>query len=83
MEALDAGYPVLKAAWGGTGDTTLVYRATFEAGKLSANGVNEAALLNGDGSGANCLAYAQLAPAVNITSSDTLQVQWEITILGQ
>jgi hypothetical protein len=83
MQALDAGYPALKAAWGNTGDTTLVYRATFDAGALNANGINEACLLNGSGTGANCLAYAQITPSVNVTSSDTLQIVWEITILGQ
>jgi len=83
MKALDAGYPALKAAWGSIGDTTLTYRATFAAGALNVNGINEACLLNGNGSGANCLAYAQITPAVNVTASDTLQVLWEITILGQ
>jgi hypothetical protein len=61
----------------------VVYRATFEAGDLSANNVNEACLLNGNTSSAISLAYAQINPSVNITVSDTLQVQWEITILGQ
>jgi hypothetical protein len=83
MKALDANYPVLTAAWGNTGDTTLSYRATFAAGNLNANGINEACLLNGNGNGANCLAYAQINPSVNVTTSDTLQVLWEITILGQ
>jgi hypothetical protein len=83
MIALDANYPALKAAWGSTGDTTVTYRATFAAGSLNANGINEACLLNGNGSGANCLAYAQITPSVNVTSSDILQVLWEITILGQ
>jgi hypothetical protein len=83
MKALDSGYPALKAAWGSTGDTTLVYRATFAAGALNANGINEACLLNGNSASSNCLAYAQITPVVNVTSSDTLQIQWEITILGQ
>ena len=83
MKALDAGYPALKAAWGSIGDTTVTYRATFAAGALNVNGINEACLLNGNGSGANCLAYAQITPSVNVASSDTLQVLWEITILGQ
>lgn len=83
MQYLDTGYPVLKAAWGNTGDTTIVYRATFAAGSLNLNGINEACLLNGHTSSANCLAYAQITPSVNVTSSDTLQVVWEITILGQ
>jgi hypothetical protein len=83
MKLLDSGYPALKAAWGNTGDTTVTYRATFAAGTLSANSINEACLLNGNGSPANCLAYAQITPAVNVTSADTLQILWEITILGQ
>ena len=83
MKALDSGYPALSATWGNTGDTTLTYRATFAAGTLNANNINEACLLNGNGSSANCLAYAQITPSVNVTASDTLQVLWEITILGQ
>jgi hypothetical protein len=83
MKALDAGYPVLKAAWGSTGDTTITYRATFPEGTLNVNGINEACLLNGSSGTANCLAYAQITPVVNVTESDTLQVLWEITILGQ
>jgi hypothetical protein len=83
MKLLDSGYPALKAGWGSTGDTTINYRTTFAAGELSANGINEACLLNGNGSSANCLAYAQISPAVNVTTSDTLQILWEITILGQ
>jgi hypothetical protein len=83
MRTLDSGYPALKAAWGSTGDTTITYRATFAAGSLNANGLNVACLLNGNSGSANCLAYAQINPAVNVTSSDTLQILWEITILGQ
>lgn len=83
MKALDSGYPALKAAWGSTGDTTLMYRATFAAGALDVNGINEACLLNGNSGSSNCLAYAQITPVVNVTSSDTLQILWEITILGQ
>ena len=83
MKALDSNYPALKAAWGSTGDTTVTYRATFAAGSLTANGINEACLLNGNGSAANCLAYAQITPSVNVTANDTLQVLWEITLLGQ
>jgi hypothetical protein len=83
MKVLDANYPALTAAWGSVGDTTISYRATFAAGSLNANGINEACLLNGNDSNANCLAYAQISPSVNVTSSDTLQVLWEITILGQ
>ncbi|MCL2441073.1 MAG: hypothetical protein FWD14_04985 [Treponema sp.] len=83
MKALDASYPALKAAWGSSGDTTVTYRATFGAGLLNVNGINEACLLNGNSTSANCLAYAQITPSVNVTASDTLQIVWEITILGQ
>jgi hypothetical protein len=83
MKLLDSGYPALKAAWGSTGDTTVIYRATFAAGALNANNVNETCLLNGNSTSAISLAYAQINPSVNVTTSDTLQVQWEITILGQ
>jgi hypothetical protein len=83
MKALDSGYPALKAVWGNTGDTTLTYRATFTAGTLNANGINEACLLNGNSTSAISLAYAQISPSVNVTTSDTLQILWEITILGQ
>jgi hypothetical protein len=83
MKALDSGYPALKAAWGNTGDTTVTCRATFAAGLLAANGINEACLLNGNTSSAYCLAYAQISPAVNVATSDTPQIVWEITILGQ
>ena len=83
MGQIDNGYPVLNAAWGNNGDSTVSYRTTFPAGALNANGINEACLLNGNSSSADCLAYAQLTPTTNVTSSDTLQVLWEITILGQ
>ncbi len=83
MKALDSSYPALTAAWGNTGDTTVTYRATFAAGLLNVNGINEACLLNGNDVSANCLAYAQINPSVNVTTSDTLQILWEITILGQ
>jgi hypothetical protein len=83
MRALDSGFHALRAAFGSTGDTTVTYRATFAAGALNANGINEACLLNGNVAASNCLAYAQINPSVNVTTADTLQILWEITILGQ
>jgi len=82
MEALDTGYPVTTAAFGSTGDNILRYRASFEAGKLNASGINEACLLNGNTAGAVSLAYAQVSPAATVTSVDTLQIDWEITFTG-
>jgi len=83
MAALDGGAPFLKVAWGAAGDTTVAYKATFPPGSLDAKAVNEICLLNGGGEGADCLAYAQISPPVDMTENDTLQVLWEITILGQ
>ena len=82
MRRLD-GAPALKAPWGAHGDNVVTYRATFAAGALIANGINEVCLLNGSGAGADCLAYAQIAPSANVSADDTLQILWEITILGQ
>lgn len=82
MEAIDAGYPVTTAAFGSTGDNVLRYRASFEAGKLNASGINEACLLNGNTAEAVSLAYAQVSPACAVTSVDTLQIDWEITFTG-
>jgi hypothetical protein len=62
MKALDTSYPALKAAWGSTGDTTVTYRATFAAGALNANGINECCLLNGNGTTANCWRMPRLRP---------------------
>ena len=81
-EPLDAGYPALRAAYGEEGDNVVVYRATFEAGALAANGINEAALLNGTDGAALCLAYGQLLPSANVTAQDSLQVEWELSFLG-
>jgi len=83
MQLLDEGFPALKAGWSNAGDSTVIYRATFTAGALNTSGINEACLLNGNGTEADCLAYAEITPSVNVTASDTLQVLWEITILGQ
>lgn len=77
-EAMDAGYPQLKGSFGTADDNVTQYRATFEAGDLDATGIDEAEL----GNGTDVLAYAQIDPAVNVGASDTLQIDWEITILG-
>lgn len=77
-EAMDTGYPQTKGAWAATDDNVLVYRSTFEAGDLNATGIDEALL----GNGTDTLAYAQISPAVDVTSSDTLEVTWELTFTG-
>lgn len=77
-EAMDATYPLQKGAWAAADDNVVVYRSTFEAGDLNATGIDEALL----GNGTDTLAYAQITPTVDVTTSDTLQVDWELTFLG-
>jgi hypothetical protein len=77
-EAMDATYPLQKGAWAAADDNVIVYQSTFEAGDLNDTGIDEALL----GNGTDTLAYAQISPAVNVTTADTLQVTWEITFLG-
>lgn len=82
-EPLDGSYPVLKGTFGNANDNVVQYRATFEAGDLNDTGIDEAALSNANSDvGGQCLAYAQISPSVNVTTADTLQVDWEITLLG-
>jgi hypothetical protein len=77
-EELDATYPLQKGAFLAANDNTVVYRATFEAADLDDTGIDEALL----GNGTDTLAYAEITPAVNVTTADTLQVDWELTFLG-
>ena len=77
-EEMDATYPVTKGDWAAANDNVIQYRATFEAGDLDDVGIDEALL----GNGTDTLAYAQITPSVDVSASDTLQVDWEITLLG-
>ena len=77
-EGMDTGYPQTKGDWAAADDNVIVYVATFEAGDLNATGIDEALL----GNGTDTLAYAEISPAVDVSSSDTLEVTWEITLLG-
>lgn len=82
-EVMDATYPKMKGAFGAANDNVTQYRATFEAGDLNATGIDEAALMNhATPASGDCLAYAQITPAVNVTTSDTLEVTWELTFTG-
>ena len=78
-EALDATYPKVKGAFGAANDNVTQYQATWEAGDLNTTGIDEVALHN---TTVDNLAYAQINPAVDVTSADTLTVLWEITALG-
>lgn len=77
-EAMDATYPQTKGAWAAAEDNIIVYVATFEAGDLNDTGIDEAILTNGT----DTLAYAEITPAIDVSSADTLEVTWEITLLG-
>jgi len=83
-KALEAGYPMLKGAWGAANDNVTQYRAIFAAGAFGSVTINEAAITshNTDIAATSCLAYAQVTPAVAITAADTLQIDWELTFLG-
>ena len=83
-QAISAGYPQLQAAWGNAGSSTLITVATFPLASLNVVGINEAALVTASTQGAStsCLAYAQVVPTTNVTSSDTFQITWQIIFLG-
>lgn len=82
FKKLDSTYPKTQAAFGSSGQNVVLYRTSFAAGDLNANGINEVALMNGNTAAAKCLAYAQITPAVNVTSADSLQIDWQITVSG-
>jgi hypothetical protein len=79
IQRLDGGYPNWAVPGSGREGTTVVYRATFPAGSLHARGINEVCLLDRNDT-SDCLAYAHISPAVNISFGDTLQILWEIAI---
>jgi hypothetical protein len=77
-EAMDVGYPQTKGAWAAGDDNVIVYVATFEVADLDDTGIDEALL----GNGTDTQAYAEITPAVDVAVTDTLEVTWEITLLG-
>lgn len=81
---IDSTYPKLSGSWGAINDNVLQFQATFEAGTLNATGINEAALTTHSNRSAlnSTVAYAQVAPSVNVSSTDTLIIGWELTFLG-
>jgi hypothetical protein len=78
MQQIDSGFPHISDDSG----NIIVYQATFSPGTIEATDINEAALLNGNGTTAECLAYAQLSPQVTMTLLDSIAVEWSITIDG-
>jgi len=77
-EAMDTGYPQTEGDWAAADDNVIVYKSTFEAGDLNDTGIDEALL----GNGTDTLAYAEISPAVDVSSSDTIEITWKITITG-
>jgi hypothetical protein len=76
-------YPQQKGSFGAANDNVTQYRTIFTAGDLNASGINECIIYNNvTPASADALAYAQLTPSVNMTTSDTLQIDWELTFLG-
>lgn len=82
-ELMDSTYPKVKGTFGAANDNVTQYRSTFEAGDLNATGIDEAGLANNITPASwDLLAYAQITPAVDVSTADTLQVDWELTFLG-
>lgn len=82
-EAMDATYPKVKGAFGAANDNVVQYKSSWEAGDLNATGIDEVALFNhATPASGDLLAYAQITPAIDVTTADTLAITWEITALG-
>jgi hypothetical protein len=83
-KAFSATYPKLKGSWGAANDNVTLFQTIYVPGDLNATGINEAAITsNATAGGSNStLAYAEITPSVNVTTSDTLQIDWELTVLG-
>lgn len=78
-ETLDSGYPQTKGDWAAADDGIIVYVATFDVGDLNDTGIDEAILQS---TTPDTMAYAQISPTVDVASTDTLEITWEITLLG-
>ncbi len=77
MQQISTEFPELTEAENG-----VMYKAVFPADFFLTRTLNEICLLNGNTELAECLAYAELSPAVPITSSDTLTIEWDIAFEG-
>lgn len=82
-EVMDATYPKVKGAFGAANDNVTQYRSTFEAGDLNVVSIDEAGLANNIAPASwDLLAYGQITPTIDVSTPDTLQVDWELTFLG-
>jgi hypothetical protein len=81
-KALSSTYPKLKGSFGAADDNVVQFRCLFAAGDLNTTGINEVGLANALTATGDLLAYAEITPSVNVTSSDTLQIDWELTFVG-
>ncbi len=73
VQKVDSGYP--RASNG-----TVIYRATFNAGSVEGDSINEVCLMNGNTEAAESLAYAELVPPLEVTKLDTLTVEWTVSL---
>ncbi len=83
-KGMEATYPILKGAFGAADDNVVQYRSLYTAGLVTGSPtLDEVGLGNNstEASGDN-LAYTELTPNVILTPTDTLQIDWEITLLG-
>lgn len=82
-KALSPTYPKVKGAWGEADDNVLQFRVLYTAGELNATITEAAITSHPTNSSANTLlAYAQITPAAMVTTSDSLEILWEITFIG-
>ena len=82
-QAVTPPYPQLAGTWGNTGQNQLNFQFTFAAGTLNATGINEACITSASiqGGTTTCLAYAQVS-SINVSTSDSLAITWQIVFLG-
>ena len=80
-QSVDATFPKTKGLWNAANDNVLQFQVTYPQGSLNFTGINEAALTSHatDIEANSTVAYAQITPSVNVTTLDTLVIQWEIT----
>lgn len=82
IAAIEEDYPEVQAHFGSEGQNILINKASFPAGSLVLQNINECALLNGNGDDALCFAYATLEEPCSISSADSLTIYWYITFIG-
>ena len=82
-QLVSSTYPQLVGTWGNSGQNILNFVFLFAAGSLNVVGINEACITsaNVQGSSTTCLSYVNV-PSQNVSISSTLQITWQLTLLG-